>query len=473
MSNVRIFTRINKSRQVTPSLPLNSEEQLPVINPNPTGQAIRHNSTLDKNGGDSDNDYYGHNTEDIQDALEGSNLPSAINVFATVSALTDYAYISNAPNDGKSYVRKSNAWTELSPFDLKQEAATDGQALVWSLANSRYQPTNLAASYVRHDINTQGLSDGNQLNARTNIGAQATIAGTATEGYIATAIAGVATWRSLNLPDYNNKNIKLQIDESVLSGTGTIEAQVAAYINANIAINRIPEQGTLFIEITSFPPNPGEISTSGLQLYYNFAGENDWFDGSGSYVKDFSPVAINGNLSGGVSWADGGVGGFMEFRAANSRWVNMNRTSDGLGVLNNNYSIVMTVRFPDVTVPSRVVGTLSGASAGESLQVGANESKAWIDVFASGMMGGSLADNAWAHLTFTFNTSGDDIIYINGASVASSNFSSFSGDVSMAIARWGSTYHDFDLGSILIYDRELTPTEVDNIYQAQRTRFSI
>jgi len=32
---------------------------LPVINPNPTGQAIRHNSTLDKNGGDSDNDYYG------------------------------------------------------------------------------------------------------------------------------------------------------------------------------------------------------------------------------------------------------------------------------------------------------------------------------------------------------------------------------------------------------------------------------
>jgi len=90
MSNVRIFTRINKSRQVTPSLPLSSEEQLPVINPNPTGQAIRHNSTLDKNGGDSDNDYYGHNTEDIQEALEGSNLPSVINVFATIEDFNDY-----------------------------------------------------------------------------------------------------------------------------------------------------------------------------------------------------------------------------------------------------------------------------------------------------------------------------------------------------------------------------------------------
>ena len=90
MSNVRIFTRINKSRQVTPSLPLSSEEQLPVINPNPTGQAIRHNSTLDKNGGDSDNDYYGHNTQDIQEALEGSNLPSVINVFATIEDFNDY-----------------------------------------------------------------------------------------------------------------------------------------------------------------------------------------------------------------------------------------------------------------------------------------------------------------------------------------------------------------------------------------------
>jgi len=143
MSNVRIFTRINKSRQVTPSLPLSSEEQLPVINPNPTGQAIRHNSTLDKNGGDPDNDFYGHNTEDIQDALEGSNLPSAINVFVTVSALTDYEYISNAPNDGKAYARKSNVWTQLSPYDLKQEGATDGQALVWSDANNWYEPATV------------------------------------------------------------------------------------------------------------------------------------------------------------------------------------------------------------------------------------------------------------------------------------------------------------------------------------------
>ena len=112
MSNVRIFTRINKSRQVTPSLPLSSEEQLPVINPNPTGQAIRHNSTLDKNGGDVDNSFYGHNTEDIQDALEGSNLPSAINVFATMddvgggggggSQVIDFSTIINMTGNFKS-----------------------------------------------------------------------------------------------------------------------------------------------------------------------------------------------------------------------------------------------------------------------------------------------------------------------------------------------------------------------------------
>ena len=130
MSNVRIFTRINKSRQVTPSLPLSSEEQLPVINPNPTGQAIRHNSTLDKNGGDSDNDYYGHNTEDIQEALEGSNLPTAINVFATMDDVGGGAD-SNAVHynaaDGKTAIEKLQARVNIgSTSSTPQLIATAG-----------------------------------------------------------------------------------------------------------------------------------------------------------------------------------------------------------------------------------------------------------------------------------------------------------------------------------------------------------
>ena len=90
MSNVRIFTRINKSKKVSPSLPPSSEEAPPVINPNPIGRAINHNSTLKKDGGDVDNSFYGHNTENIQEALEGSNLPSDINVFATIEDFNNY-----------------------------------------------------------------------------------------------------------------------------------------------------------------------------------------------------------------------------------------------------------------------------------------------------------------------------------------------------------------------------------------------
>jgi len=53
--------------------------------------------------------------------------------------------ISDAPNDGLAYTRKSLAWAQSSPYDLKQEGATDGQVLAWSTANSRFQPTTPSA----------------------------------------------------------------------------------------------------------------------------------------------------------------------------------------------------------------------------------------------------------------------------------------------------------------------------------------
>jgi len=81
-----------------------------------------------------------HVNKNVNDALEAGTSPATANPFVTVSALNSYAYVQESPNDGKAYVRKSNVWAQLSPFDLKQEGATDGQALVWSVANSRYQP---------------------------------------------------------------------------------------------------------------------------------------------------------------------------------------------------------------------------------------------------------------------------------------------------------------------------------------------
>jgi len=81
-----------------------------------------------------------HVNKNVNDALEAGTSPATANPFVTVSALNSYAYVQESPNDGKAYVSKSNVWTQLSPYDLKQEGATDGQALVWSVANSRYQP---------------------------------------------------------------------------------------------------------------------------------------------------------------------------------------------------------------------------------------------------------------------------------------------------------------------------------------------
>jgi hypothetical protein len=82
--------------------------------------------------------------------------------------------ISDAPNDGLAYTRKSLAWAQSSPYDLKQEGATDGQVLAWSNANSRFQPTTAsgAGNFIAYDV-AQTLTDAETAQARTNIGSSA------------------------------------------------------------------------------------------------------------------------------------------------------------------------------------------------------------------------------------------------------------------------------------------------------------
>jgi hypothetical protein len=88
---------------------------------------------------------YGGGTEldaDIVDALEASltDSPGTSNRYVTVNLLNSYAYVQEAPNDGKGYVRLSESWTQVSPYHLAQAGATDGQVLTWNAANGRYEP---------------------------------------------------------------------------------------------------------------------------------------------------------------------------------------------------------------------------------------------------------------------------------------------------------------------------------------------
>lgn len=158
---------------------------------------------------------------DILDGLEASlgDSPGTGNKYITVSALNSYAYVQEAPNDGKAYVRKSNVWAQLSPYDLKQEGASDGQVLTWSSANSRYEPMTPSGgggSSKWTDI-TNGIYRGGPV----GIAANNAIPLTSLELNVALSLKGYNTGSNYQLlKGYNNS------DEEVfaLGNSGNIKA---------------------------------------------------------------------------------------------------------------------------------------------------------------------------------------------------------------------------------------------------------
>ncbi|MBS4064497.1 MAG: hypothetical protein KGZ74_08045 [Chitinophagaceae bacterium] len=91
--------------------------------------------------------------DDDLDAIAGANAPSALNPFATMDDLFS-----------------------RSIFDLLQDGATDGQAVVWSAANNRWQPGTVAGgggadTNAVHYNAADGKNKTEKAQARTNIGA--------------------------------------------------------------------------------------------------------------------------------------------------------------------------------------------------------------------------------------------------------------------------------------------------------------
>lgn len=121
--------RSEKVRSNTrPSNPDFPEDQVPdVENPPGTGP-ISHNSTANKQGGDSANNFYGHTSEDELDAIQGAAAPSASNVFATMADVGGGGADSNAVHynaaDGKNGTEKRQARTNIGSTASEPQTAS-------------------------------------------------------------------------------------------------------------------------------------------------------------------------------------------------------------------------------------------------------------------------------------------------------------------------------------------------------------
>jgi hypothetical protein len=118
-----------------------------------------------------------------QDALpftfpaQARRLFDATIISTTVANYFEFKLVNATPG---AEVVEVKYWLEngarVSPFKLAQEGATDGQALVWSAANQRFQPGTVSGggggNFIAFDV-SQSLTGNQKQQALSNIGASA------------------------------------------------------------------------------------------------------------------------------------------------------------------------------------------------------------------------------------------------------------------------------------------------------------
>jgi hypothetical protein len=216
------------------------------------------------------------------------------------------------------------------------------------------------------------------------------------------------------------------------------------------------------------------IPTSGLKMYFNFEGEFSWYSGTVETVKDFSPSLVNGSLTGGNGW-NSAAGGNMQFRSANSRFININRTANDFGLFYGSASFVFVVRLT-ANAMAYILNPTNARSYGNDVNIRGYFGNMYYSHNAGVEPFVNVSLNTWHHIVMTYSYA-DYVtkIYVNGVLQVGNGFQErmTAVDDGYWIGRDTGVYYNFDLGLFMIYNRVLTADEVSDIFNAQKGRFGL
>lgn len=288
----------------------------------------------------------------------------------------------------------------------------------------------------------------------------------------------------LSKPDFNNTVNVLEINASSLSGTGTMEAQVADFLNSSQTVIRDYNSSSLFVKLVGYEPDPGTGGTGGtgpgvtaitanLELYYDFGALN-WFTGSVSTITNFSSTnTTTGSSFGGVDHKTD-FGGYLHFNGSLSRHITTNQNYTNLGLTGPN-TLVFVFRVPSqvwIGGDNLVFCSNNYTGINQSLHTGYRNSKILRGHYGNDVLNGNVGLGTWYHVALTQDASGSKF-YINGVLVTTQVHSYITGNSEVFIARWVNNYFTIDLGLAMIYSKTLTSAEVTTLYTEQKTRFGI
>jgi hypothetical protein len=217
--------------------------------------------------------------------------------------------------------------------------------------------------------------------------------------------------------------------------------------------------------------NGPTIVTNGLVLALDAADPNS-YPGSGNTWYDLSGNGYNGTLINGPTFSSVN-GGAIVFNGTNN-YIDTGKTATQLGVYNANYTFDAWIYPTNFTGDRTMFGTDTQAVR-EGLHLVFRSGIIYQGHYSADIQAGTGTLNAWNNICYTYTqSSGLASIYKNGILQGSGTIASFIGTTNILIGRsLGGGYFIGNGSNYKIYNRVLSSSEVQQNYNALKSRFGI
>ena len=217
----------------------------------------------------------------------------------------------------------------------------------------------------------------------------------------------------------------------------------------------------------------GKTVTSGLVLYLNAADRNSYTSGSATW-QDLSGNGNSGSLTNGPT-----------FNSANGGSIQFDGNDDYISMRNfiGNVTTFTVCKWINLSSnqTSRTIFSNYITAGGTNWVTGISDIATNVIKFYLG--GGSnlystypLVINTWYHVCVTYNN-GNPSIYINGilnnTTAGTISFSSLATNNDIGRLGDGRQYFNGKISNIQVYNRALSATEVQQNYNASKSRFGL
>ena len=218
------------------------------------------------------------------------------------------------------------------------------------------------------------------------------------------------------------------------------------------------------------------IVTEGLVLNLD-AGNTSSYSGTGTDWFDLSPEDNDGTLINGPTF-DSANGGSIVFDGTDDHAYFSSAISQTMNTVNIWVNMRATSACPIVLYGQDVFSSFNwswGIAVYPNNTHGFNEDPQTYPT--TSLYTESVDTSIWKNFTLVRNNGGDVQLYKNavlkGTKVGGGNTSLYDISDRLRIAKTGSTYGNFDLSIVHIYNRNLSADEIDQNYNALKSRFGL